>query len=400
MTGIAAPPPRIVFLHENPHRMGGGEEVLLRVAAIAAGVAELHFAGLIAGPEPLPPDFAAAFVRTAQFDFPLRLRGRSAPKFIACSRALASHLRHLDARAAIAFSYPAAFRMALALRGSRTRLLWVSNLALGVPGTLRRLRRILALRVIAAAGTTVVCSSRFSARELLRLGYPRAQVRLVRNGVDLDRFAPGAMDEAARQVFRRSRGIPEADLVVACVARIDPIKNHSLLLRALAIARREGVRVALACVGGVDPRDAGYALGLREEARALGVEDCVLWAGRAEDVSPWLAAADAAALASHSEAGALALVEAAAAGLPLAASRVGANPEIVLPGHTGFLFDAHDAEGCARAMIQLARDGAERRRLGLAARAHVAKRFGLERSTRRWTKIIADLVEGREEDGA
>jgi glycosyltransferase involved in cell wall biosynthesis len=379
----------IVFLHENQQQMGGGERVLLHVAGVAASTAKVYFAQLF-GASTLAPEFAARFSGVAHFDFPLALSIRSVPRLLTELRALRRYLRRLEDPACIAFSYPAAFRMALAFPGNGPRLLWCCTFP---PGAARR--RVVTVRMIAMTGALAVCSNRFMADNLAGVGFPRGRIRVVHNGIDVEQFAGVERDVATERALRSRLGLPDADLLVACVARIDPVKNHIVLLHALKICAREGIRIGLVCVGDADTRHRHYAQALRAEARALEVESQVHWAGWQEDVAPWLHAADACVLASHAEGGTpLALLEAGAAGLPLLATRVG-TAEVVIPGRTGLLFDADDADGCAAVMLHLARNEADRRRLGVEAQRHVRANFGLERLTEEWREVIARLAEAK-----
>ena len=361
--------------------------MLLTVAGIAARTAQVYFADLFGDSTPPAPEFAARFSGVAHFDFPLTLGIRSVPGLLRELGALRTYVRRLERPACIAFSYPAAFRMALAFPGDGPRLLWCCTFP---PGASRR--RQVTVRMIAMTGALAVCSSRFMADHLAGLGFPRGRIRIVHNAIDVEHFA-GVGTDATRRAGRRRLGLADADLLVACVARIDPVKNHIVLLRALKMCAREGIRIGLVCVGDADPRHRLYAEALRAEARALEVERQVHWAGWQQDVAPWLHAADAFVLASHAEGGtSLALLEAGAAGLPLLAARVG-TAEVVLPGRTGLFFEADDAEGCAAAMLHLARDPADRQRLGLEAQRHVRANFGLERITEELRDILARLLD-------
>jgi glycosyltransferase involved in cell wall biosynthesis len=369
--------------------------MLLRIASVAAQLAPVHYCELAQNSALLPKEFAGIFGNTARFDLPPTIRVRSAPRLAAGLRAFRRHIHRLETVACIAFTYPAAVRMAMALAGSGINLLWRCNYPVRLAKRSKRLRRMLALQTITLAGATAVCPSRFMANELADLGFPRGRIRVVHNGVDVDRFARIERDPAKRPDLRRRLGLPEADLVVACVARIDPVKNHSLLFRAVELSRRQGVRVALVCVGEADLLDRDYANRLRAETQTLGIADQVHWAGRQEDVAPWLGAADVFALASHAEGGTpSALLEAGAAGLPLLATPLGCD-EVVLPGRTGLVFDATDAEGCAAAMLHMARNHADRLRFGNEAQRHVRASFGMERLTTEWLEIFERLLQVR-----
>lgn len=372
--------------------MGGGELRLLHLAALARAEAQVDLGVLFDVQTPLPDDFAAGFDRVETFDFPATLRVATTPRLLGSVRALRRYVVQPRARVCVAFSYPAAFQMALATAGTGVPALWSCNLLLDRVRRGAAVRRSAAVRMIGALGVSAICPSGAAARDLAGLGYPASRTRIVPNGVDVDRFAAAAMDAAAQSAFRRREGVPEADLVVACVARIDPIKNHGLLLRAVHHARRGGVRVALLCIGGVAPADLGYADGLRVAARDLGIAEQIRWIGHRDDVPDWLAAADAAILPSWSEASPRALLEAAAVGLPLLATAVGGNTEIVLPERTGLLFDVDDAEGCARALARLAGNEEERRRFGAEARRLVSRVYRLERMDATWSGLFGQFL--------
>ena len=323
---------------------------------------------------------------------PLQLRPRTVVQLAANVRSLAAHLHGIGCRGCIAFSYPAAFRMALAVRRNGIHPLWFTSFSVDRPAAGQRRWRALALRMIARSGTTAICPSAFAAGELARLGYPARQLRMIPNAIDVQRFAAAVMDAASKREFRRRFGLPQDEFLIVCVARVDPLKNHALLLRALSVARRAGARVSLACLGGVDPGHQAYAEQLRRLSAQLAVSAAVHWLGWQEDVVPWLAAADAAALVSHIEAAPLALLEAGAAGLPLLATAVGGNVEVVLQNQTGLLFQPDEVDACAAAIVRLSRDDNERRRLGQQAQRHVREHFSLARISVTWMEILADVV--------
>jgi glycosyltransferase involved in cell wall biosynthesis len=380
------------MLHENLNRRGGGEATMLWVSRLAAAAADVDLCLLLDSKEQVPRDLAAVFGRVDTVGFPPRPEWRSAPRFLASAASLRALTRERRADACIAWSYPAAFRMAISLAGARVACAWVCNLEIA-PDRARWLLRSAAVRLIAATGARVVCPSHAVAGELIQLGCSPSRVRVIRPAVDIGRFvAAGSLDDECRAAFRCRHGIPDADLVVACVARVDPLKNHALLLRALRAARDAGARVALVCVGEVAPGDRAYASELGALACALGVEAQVRWVGHQHDVAPWLAAADAAALPSLSEAGPAVLVEAAAAGVALLASSIPSHRELVTEGENGLLFDPHDVAGCARALVRLARHPEERRRLGARARSRARVRNGAESVIEAWQSLLGELL--------
>ncbi|MBI3798933.1 MAG: glycosyltransferase family 4 protein [Deltaproteobacteria bacterium] len=227
-----------------------------------------------------------------------------------------------------------------------------------------------------------------------RLGVPRNRLHLIRNGIDYGWFSAAAMTETQKSAWRRAHRIPLADLIAVCVARVDPLKNHGLLLQAVQYASGMGVQVVLVCVGEEIPGREAYRQSLEQMAERLGVADRVIWAGYQDDVRDWMAMADVAVLASRKEGVSLALTEAGAIGLPLMGSAVGGIPEIVRHGQTGLLFDAADVPGCAAAFVEFARNPEIRRTMGMAAQQLVRTEFNSTAWDEQWSRLLAGLAAG------
>ena len=165
---------------------------------------------------------------------------------------------------------------------------------------------------------------------------------------------------------RPGNGLAERPTVI-CVANFRAQKGHDVLLRAFARAR-ERADAQLVLVGG-GPR--------REEIEAmiadLGLQGHVSIPGAVEDVWPHLEQAHVFALASRYEPLGVVVLEAMAAGLPVAATRVGGIPEIVQDGVTGTLVEAEDDGALAEALLTLLESADLRARMGEAGRAAAAE---------------------------
>jgi glycosyltransferase involved in cell wall biosynthesis len=153
---------------------------------------------------------------------------------------------------------------------------------------------------------------------------PEDRFSVIPLGLDLGPFTEVDRVET-RSATRRSLGIGEEEVVVGIVGRMVPVKNHELLLEAHPILEALlGQRVRVMVVGS----------GLREEvlrkvARELGLEEKVLWLGWRRDLPELYPAMDALALTSLDEGTPVAVLEALAAGTPVAARGVGGVPEIL-----------------------------------------------------------------------
>jgi L-malate glycosyltransferase len=184
-------------------------------------------------------------------------------------------------------------------------------------------------------------------------GVPDRKIRVLYNGLDASVF-----HAAGRQK-------PQNDaLVIGSVGLLRPEKRLSLLVEAFAEVRRRNPALKLVLVG------SGPELSrLRAQAAGLGLGDACLFEPAAATVVPWLRSIDIFVLPSRSEALSNSLLEAMACGCCPVASRVGGNPELVIPGETGLLFESGDARGLARALETLIRNPDLRLRLAAQAAA-------------------------------
>jgi glycosyltransferase involved in cell wall biosynthesis len=158
------------------------------------------------------------------------------------------------------------------------------------------------------------------------------------------------------------------------VARLSPVKDVETLLRAAALAaeQQSDLRVEIAGDGPCLPS-------LRQLTAELGLEERVRFLGEVRDVPALLARAGLLVLSSLSEGVSLTLLEGMARGLPVVATRVGGNPEVVADGETGLLVPPRDPAALADAMLRLWRDTGLGLRLGQAGRGRVEEHFDVRR---------------------
>ena len=163
-----------------------------------------------------------------------------------------------------------------------------------------------------------------------------------------------------------------------CVGRLIPIKGHSVLLRALAEARRELPSLTLD-IAGSGPLEEE----LRTLAAELGLGDAVRFLGHVTPVEPLLERSAAVVVPSLGEGFGMVALEAMERARPVVASRAGGLPELVRHGETGLLVPPGEVEPLARALVELGRDRERAARLGAAARARAERRFSARRCVER-----------------
>jgi glycosyltransferase involved in cell wall biosynthesis len=245
-------------------------------------------------------------------------------------------------------------------------------------------RKVLLSRFASALSDRVVAVSEDAARLCRdREGVDRRKLSTIANGVDTRLFRPGGDRAAARARL----GVPPGGLHVGCVARLEAVKDHATLLDAFALLRAERPDAHLTLVGGGSLRAA-----LEGRAGAADLAGAVTFAGEREEVAPLHAAFDVFALSSRSEGQSLTLLEAASAGLPIVATRVGGNPEIVADAVTGLLVPPGDPRALAAALGEAARRGAA---LGAAGRARVERLFSAERMAGAYHALYDALLAAR-----
>lgn len=214
---------------------------------------------------------------------------------------------------------------------------------------------------------------------------PRDRIRFVRNGIDVARFRP---DAGVRDATRRHLGL-DKQLAVLAVGRFHFQKNHELLLRAFARVRANVQNVVLLLVG-QGPLESL----LRESVQGLGLAGCVQFLGVRDDVPALLNGADCYAMSSRYEGLPIALLEAAATGLPIVATDVDGNPEIVQHGVSGILVPSEDEAALAaglQAVLEMPAN--QRSAMGAAGRAFVEREYALEHVVDAWEALYGELRE-------
>lgn len=237
------------------------------------------------------------------------------------------------------------------------------------------LRRRLAFRALAAI-TTYVFTVSEAARQFLvgHVGLPARRVGVIPNGVDTDRFRPGAS--------RKRRGA----FIIGSVGSLTPVKNHALLIHAAAELIAGGQEVELRLAGEGPERDA-----LETLADSLGVGNRVHLPGHVADIPSFLQQLDAFVLPSRSEAHPNALLEAMACGLPCVATRMGGVLEVLGGGQFGRLIDPGDTTALAEAISALC-DPKLGQPLGQAGRKRVVEEYSMERMLRDYADLYAAVA--------
>jgi glycosyltransferase involved in cell wall biosynthesis len=243
-------------------------------------------------------------------------------------------------------------------------------------------------RVLARPTDLLVAVSQATVEELVEIGVaPRLKFVVLPLGLDLEPLLALPLDPGGP--FRREIGALDGEVVFTFTGRLVPIKQPETMLRAVALAHRQGARVRVAVVGDGEMRSS-----LEDLAGRLGCADFVHFLGYRRDLTTIAAGSDAALLTSANEGTPVALIEAAAAGRPAVATDVGGVADIVVEG-AGLLVSAGDVPALADAIVRLAADPDLRRQMGERARAHVRRKFAVSRLVTELEGIYSQLLAQR-----
>ncbi|HET9498279.1 MAG TPA: glycosyltransferase, partial [Candidatus Limnocylindria bacterium] len=234
----------------------------------------------------------------------------------------------------------------------------------------------------------LIAPSEAIARKARHEGRGAAEISVIPNGVDLDRFG-AHRSPAERTVIRASLGIPADAPLIGVVARLEPEKGHRYLLAAWPEIAQGLPDAWLVLIGDGSLTDA-----LRAQALAVlpAARRRVVFAGGQTDVVAMTQSLDLAVLPSLREAQGIALLEAMAARVPVVASRVGGIPETIRDGVDGLLVPSADPAMLASAIVRLANDADLRSRLAASGRRRVEDRFNVVDAVQRIEAVYLDQL--------
>jgi sugar transferase (PEP-CTERM/EpsH1 system associated) len=250
---------------------------------------------------------------------------------------------------------------------------------------LSRRKRWVRRAVYAMTDCVFTVSEQLREYHAAQAGVTTRGIRVVPNGVDTNRFAPRP---EKRFDLRKRIGLPIEGLVAGTVGRVVAIKGHATLLDAAESLINRGVDVYV-LLAGSGPELAGLQERVKNSRALTGR---VVFLGATDGVPEVLNAMDAFVLPSVSEGMSNTLLEAMASGLPVLATRVGGNPELVEHGRTGWLFPPGNISELAAHLERLSVEPGLRLRFGDASRRVAVERFSLEKMTAGYQELYLELA--------
>jgi L-malate glycosyltransferase len=289
--------------------------------------------------------------------------------------ALARHLRTERVAVAHAFDFYANMMLVPAARMARVPVVIGSHRQLGDLMTPLQFR---AQAVILRWCDKVICNSLAAANSLRKAGFKATKLEVIPNGL------PERSFQTVLPAIPRAPGV----LRVGMVSRMnDPGKNHDVFLCAAAqlATRHPGLRFVLA-------GDGPLREGLEALAHALQLDGRVDFLGEARNVPAVFASLDISVLPSRSESLSNVILESMAAGVPVVATDVGGNPELIREGLDGLLVPLGDTNALAAAIEKLVTNPELRARLGRQARESVLKEYRVEEIRDQYQNVYRSLL--------
>lgn len=244
-------------------------------------------------------------------------------------------------------------------------------------------RRRVCLKWIQNLGGAVVTNAAPIRDVLLREdGFDPRKVRVIHNGVDVAKFKLARKD--------RIRLFPDAGdgkLVVLVGNMHTDVKGHPWLIAAAPAVLEQFPDTRFVLVGEGEQRSH-----FEKQVRDLGVLQSFLFLGRRSDIPEILASCDIAVLPSRAEGLPNAVLEYMAAGLPVIASRVGGNAELVQDGVTGMLVPSEDSAALSAALLKLLSEPALAARLAQAGHESTVRNFSFERLVQDVDALYTELL--------
>jgi len=303
---------------------------------------------------------------------------------------LATLLHRLKADIVHGYLFAAEIAARLAGRLARTPLIFGSER--NTDYLLKR-RQLITYRLTRGCMDLIVANSNAGAQFDCRLlGYRPSQCRVIHNGVDTQRFRPH--DE---QALRRELGIGDGEHVVGMFASFKKQKNHPLFFGAArrVLQRLPQTRLLLVgdeLYGGMYGSD-DYKRDMDRLVDALDLRGRCLFLGNRHDVDRLYCVCDLTVLPSLYEGTPNVALESMACGVPVIATHVSDNAQIIPDGRVGYVVPLGDEVALSERICQLLEDSTRRRQMGQAARAWVESEYSIARLVDKTARVYQDALD-------
>jgi len=254
----------------------------------------------------------------------------------------------------------------------------------GEHGTLQQQKRNIPVQRFVWGLCTQVLSVSNSHREKIAgtIGFPPEKIKVIPNGVDTNRFSPNPDHEGKKTLL----GFAPQDKIIGTVGRLMPVKNQQMLIQAFATLVGHCPDAKLVLVG-----DGPLRNELTQLASSLGIAPSIHFLGRRSDVPAVLQAMDLFVLPSISEGMSNTILEAMSCGLPVVATDVGGNPEIIIDNVTGRLVQSDNVEELADILTFLFDHPDQLQVMGRSSRKHIEDNYSIQTMINNYERLYQEL---------
>ena len=233
----------------------------------------------------------------------------------------------------------------------------------------------------------VVVNAETIKRGLVEEGYRPEQIVVVHNGI----ICP-PVKEGQDRILHRELGLSPDDVLIGVVCRIARVKGLEYFLDAARdiLARIPKAKFVIIGDNSFNPE---YREELKQQTIRLGLQDSVIFTGFRLDVQKILSSLAVSVLPSLKEGLSNSLLESMAAGVPVVATNVGGNPEVVIHGETGLLVPPKNSDALVEAICRVVLTPRLHQSFGQAGRRRVLEHFSNERMIRTVERLYMDLLE-------
>ncbi len=239
-------------------------------------------------------------------------------------------------------------------------------------------------RLVCRLADCVLVNAEAIRDKLVEQGYAPGKIIVIRNGITLSKFG----NRQRNSLLRQELAVPLSAPLVVVFSRLNQMKGIQYFLDAATILAGRLPEVRFLVVGDGENRKE-----LEQYASRLGLGQRTVFTGFRSDVPELLSEAAVSVLPSLSEGLSNSLLESMASGVPVVATRVGGNPEVIEHGVTGLLVPSRDSAALAAAVGRVLDDKDLAASFSQAGIRRVAELFSMERSVRETEHLYQRLVE-------
>lgn len=243
-------------------------------------------------------------------------------------------------------------------------------------------------QLLARLTDAIVSISEATRKALIKYEWlPASQISVIYNGMKLDRTSADATVARSTINSIQPQYLKQNDVVIGTVARLDPIKNHAMMIRTLVRLQKNHPNSRLVIVG--DGPERGKLEQLVEEH---DVQHAVLFTGFQNNTPDFISCFDIFLLTSDSEGTSMTLLEAMAFARPCIVTQVGGNPELIQQDRNGILIQRNDDEQLLGALESLLADRQNGNELGKQASKDFDARFELRHMIKGYDDLYTRLI--------